>query len=55
MDQPPIRRDTWREPGGFRFKPRHRPISKPIERDGIITGLQRRRRYDAEEKAWLVG
>ncbi|MCA3357643.1 MAG: IS3 family transposase [Roseomonas sp.] len=29
-------------------------MSKPIERVEIITGIQRRRRYTAEEKVWLV-
>ncbi len=34
--------------------PRHAPMSKPIERVEIITGIQRRRRYTAEDKVQLV-
>ena len=37
-----------------RCKPRRAPMSKPIERVEIITGIQRRRRYTAEEKVRLV-
>jgi hypothetical protein len=37
----------WQSADGY-------PMSKPIDRVEIITGMQRRRRYNAEEKVRLV-
>ncbi|KAA2211416.1 transposase [Pseudoroseomonas oryzae] len=50
---PPFRPDRWHNRTS-RCKPRHPPMSNPIERVEIITGRERRRRYSAAEKVRLV-